>query len=394
MAQTKFIAKDGTEVHMDVNVQMYRRAAEMGISPRVLFNRMAEQAAESNGGVARQFGDAFEQAILAEGFIADAKLGQTPMTFGQIMNAELRSNTTRAPSGDDTTTAARVLYPQVILETVILNQNVMNDGFLGNFNSWMAETVNVTSSRVDQPIIDFKSSEDAPSGRGAQLSAPPTMMEITLGQTSHTIPTYGIGLMVSKEAMEAATLDLMAIAINRQSTGERIRMAHDQMNSIINGDADRNMAPLRARKFSEFDASNNGRFTKRGWLKMLRQDRFKYTRDTGLLTFDTACDMDDVLTAGIKQGPDAHKIQAPFNGLNMSMTNPKLFDLEDNILGSANRIVLFDKSCAMRRIVNVSAEYEAIEEMVMRKGTGFRIDHGEIVTRIFDEAILVVDVNV
>ena len=389
-----FLAADGQMCSIEAGHQLYAEAAKKGISPRHLINRKAEEAAVDHGGVARKHGDAFTQAVVDSGLVSDALLGEQSLTFGQLMSAEFNSSTTRAPSGDDTTTAAQVLYPQVILEAIIKNANVNDEGFLAKYGKLFADTQNVTSARIDQPIINMKSSEDAPSGRTAQLAAPPTMMEITIGETSYRIPTEGIGIMVSKEAMEATTLDLMSLAINRQAIGQRIRMAKSQLNSIINGDADRGQFPLKVRKFSEFDSSNGGKFTKRGWLKMLRENRYEYTRTMGLLSFDTAVDMDDVLTDTIKVGPDAHKIQAPFNSINLEVPNPSFIDLDDDIMGSAHRIALFDPSAAMRRIVNVSAEYEGIEDFIMRKATGFRADHGEIATRLFDDAFLIVDLNV
>lgn len=395
VAQIQFLASDGTELAMDISHSIYQEAAKTGINVHQLINRKAQAFAhaEGHGGVSRKHGDAFTQALIASGMITNAKLGEQSMTMSQIMAADFNSSTTRAPSGDDTTTAAQVLYPQTILEAVARNSIVDKEGFLGTFGEFMAETVNVTSARIDTPIINFKSSEDAPSGHTAQLSAPPTMMEITVSETQNRIPTMGIGLMVSKEAMEASTIDLMALAISRQAIGQRVRMAKDQINTIINGDPNQRLSPLKVHKFSEFDASNGGKFTKLGWLKMLRQDRYEWTRTRGLLTFDTAVAMDNALTDSIKVGPDAHKIVAPFQSISMDLPNPAFLDMEDNILGSAGRIVLVDPTAGMRRMVNVSAEYEGIEEFIMRKASGFRADHGELVTRLFDEAFLVVDLN-
>lgn len=388
-----FMAADGTRCTFEAGPQLYSQAAKTGISPRQLINRMAADAARDHGGVATKHGDAYTQAVLDSGLVANHKLGEKAMTFGQLMSADLNVNSTRAPSGDDTTTAAQVLYPMTILEALVQNPTVKDNGFLGNVSKLFADTQNVTTGRVDQPIIRMKSSEDAPSHQTAQLAAPATMMEITLGDRQYRIPSEGIGMMVSQEALEATTLDLMTIAITRQAMGQRIRMAKQQLNGIINGDADLNQKPLKVRKFSEFDPSANGKFTKLGWLKMLRENRYEYTRTRGLLTLDTAVAMDNELTASYKLGPDAHTIQAPFSGIDLDCPNPTFMDLDDDILGSSNRIVLLDPTAAMRRVINISAEYQGIEDFIMRKAKGFRADHGEIALRLFDEAILVVDLN-
>ena len=55
-------------------------------------------------------------------------------------------------------------------------------------------------------------------------------------------------------------------------------------------------------------------------------------------------------------------------------------------------VVGLDSAWALRRYINVSANYEAIESFVLRRAKGFRVDHGEVLTRLFDDAFTVMDI--
>ena len=52
----------------------------------------------------------------------------------------------------------------------------------------------------------------------------------------------------------------------------------------------------------------------------------------------------------------------------------------------ANIFVGLDPRYAIQRFVNVSASYDAIETYVMRRATSFRVDYGEMASRLYDEA--------
>ena len=49
--------------------------------------------------------------------------------------------------------------------------------------------------------------------------------------------------------------------------------------------------------------------------------------------------------------------------------------LPDGVI-PANSFVAFDPSYALQKFINVSASYRAVEEFVMRRGSGLRFDIG------------------
>jgi len=84
-------------------------------------------------------------------------------------------------------------------------------------------------------------------------------------------------------------------------------------------------------------------------------------------------------------GGDSSKIATPFSGMNLDLPIPKMVDFDSDVFGP-NVLVGVDKRNAIQRFVNVSADYSAIEDYVMRRATSFRIDYGEMSTRLYDEA--------
>ena len=77
----------------------------------------------------------------------------------------------------------------------------------------------------------------------------------------------------------------------------------------------------------------------------------------------------------------------------LGMTEPTLTPFDDEVFG-AGILVGLDPRYAIQRFVNVSAAYNGIEEFVMRKATGFRVDYGEMSTRLYDEAWSVLSLEV
>jgi hypothetical protein len=64
------------------------------------------------------------------------------------------------------------------------------------------------------------------------------MISITLSEATKRVPTKSIGLTVSDEALQAATLDLVGLAMTFQSREERIRMIENGLAGMMDGDTD------------------------------------------------------------------------------------------------------------------------------------------------------------
>jgi hypothetical protein len=378
----KYIANEGgkqVEKELDANVQLYQAAASAGMDLR---QYIRTQCADWDV----TMGDPIDQMMTNAGMMDGATRTGPALTMAQ-MSGMTQADGFRRPDGSDGSLGARLLYPQLILET--MNANVLRDDgsdILSIWESFIATSRNLNGQMAQQPIIDTSAPEGSRSGRIVQMALPETMVSITTGQKSYKIPTNSIGLMIANEAMAATTIDLVRIVMEAQSRGDKIRRVGEQLKSMVLGDTDLDMDPLEIIKASFFDPSitTDGVITKKAYIKWLFSKR-KTANITQVLTdIDTALAVDDGL-APKNTGTDNSKIVTPWAGMNLGLTQPRLTPFEPDMFG-AGLLVGFDPRYAIQRMVNISAAYDGIEEFVMRKATGFRVDYGEMATRLYDEA--------
>jgi len=381
----KYMAiEDGKQVEksLDGAVEIYKAAADNGMDLR---QYMRTQAV----GCDYSLGDPIDQMMSNAGLNDShpaAKFKMPALTMSQLAGMTTAEGF-RRPDGSDNSLGARLLYPQMILETLSMDAR-RNDGsdILPIWESLIALTRNLNGQKADQPIIDTRAPEGSRSGRIVQLAEPETMVSITTGERSFRIPTNSIGLLISNEAMAATTIDLVRVVMTKQARGDRIRRVGEQLRSMVLGDVDLNMEALPVLKVSDFDSSitQDGVITKRAYIKWLHS-----VQDTGAITrvltdIDTALDVDEGL-APTHTGVDNSKILTPWGGTNLAIPQPTVVPVKTDVFG-AGILVGVDPSAAIQRFINVSAAYDAIEEYVMRKATGFRVDYGEMATRLYDDA--------
>lgn len=374
----KYMGDDGKAKKFECDVDVYEKAAKSGQTLRQYMRTVIHDADESKGHVLDQ--------MMTAAAMNDGTLGfGSAMTMAEI--AGMADSSFRRNDGADNSLGARLLFPQVILETINANQ-FRDDGsdILSIWNTLVATTRNINGTKADQPIIDYSAPEESRSGRIAQLAEPETMINITTGEKSIRIPTYSVGLHISDEAMAATTIDLVRIVMEAQARGNRIRTVNEQLQALVKGDVDRGIAALPVKKIGIYDAAitTNGTLTKRAYIKWLHDVQERANISTVLTDIDTAISIDDALLPKVV-GVDASKIATPWGGLNLGLTQPRIIPFKAEVFG-ASMLVALDPRYAIQRFVNISASYNAIQEYVMRKSTAFRVDYGEMATRLFDEA--------
>ena len=127
----------------------------------------------------------------------------------------------------------------------------------------------------------------------------------------------------------------------------------------------------------------------------LKADQSIFRQDANFLYLtgiDEALLVDEQLLPRIT-GADSAKIATPFGGVDFGIPTPRFMTFDQSVFG-AGILVGLDPRYAIQRFVNISASYDAIEKYVMRKATGFRVDHGEMATRLHDEAWSVLSLSV
>jgi len=379
--------KNGSELKtFEVDESIYRKAAEKNMTLR---QYMKATLTDTD----YDYGEPMDQVMAGSGLLQDKQLGMPSLTAKDLQEGVVAADKLRSPDGNDTSLGARLLYPQLILET--MQEHLHDDGsdILAKYAEMVSVTRNVGGKKVDQPLIDTTAPEGSRSGDIAELAEPETMVTITTGDRSYRIPTKSIGLLISDEAMEATTIDLVRVVMEAQARGERIAMVENQLRALVYGDADRGIDPLPVKNISQFDSSisSNGTITKRAYIKWLRENYRLREISHVLTSLDTALTVDDQLLPKMT-GTDSSKIMTPFSGMNLDVPIPKMVDFSDDLFG-AGTLVGLDRRNAIQRFVNVNANYDAIEDYVMRRAKAFRVDYGEMATRLYDEAWSVVSLT-
>lgn len=373
--------RDNKDVQMNIDMDLYKRAADSKRDVRV---EARYAASEQNVAWDPSKGDLLDQLYTATGMF-DSKYGGNSPNIKDL-SAQTFANGFRAPDGPGDNSGARLLFPQMVLET--LRANAMSDDggdIISQWNELVAITTNLNGKRADQPIINTSGPEGSRSGRIAQMAEPETMITITTGEKSYRIPTNSIGLTISDEAQEATTIDLVRIVMEAQGRGERIARISEQLKAMVMGDEDLDMAALPQVTAKSFDSTlTAGQISKRAYIKWLKHNGYNANLSRVLTNIDDALDLDEALLP-TKVGPDASKIVSPYGGIDLGIPTPKFMTFDQTLFG-AGVFVGLDPRYAIQRFVNVNANYEAIEKYVMRKATSFRVDYGEMSTRLYDEA--------
>jgi len=322
----------------------------------------------------------------------DRETGIQPPSMKSVLdgNAQIMAGPLVRNDGSDRHgISGRLLFPQVILELVAANLTENKDDFLSGYDRMVGIDTSVTSPRVDQPTIDVTAPEGSRSQPIAQLAEPATMVSITLSEKSFAIPTKSIGLLVSDQALQATTLDLVGLTMSAQARGERIYMVEEQLGAMINGDVDWGETALSAITAQSLDAAitTAGDITQKAWIHYLRDDYRKMTIDAIMCDIDTALAIESRTNKPTvnTDDPNSPRIDALFSIENMALPRPRILLLDSSFIG-ANTIVGIDSRYAIRRVTNVSAAYEAIEQWVMRRATAFRVDYGEMSKKLYTEA--------
>jgi len=369
-----------------VSLEDYKQAEEQSLTLPQLINRKYETAEGAPS--------AWEQMLVTSGIFMgeDSTYGIRTPTLKQILEPGAQLNAIVRPDGSQSRTpSGRLLFPAVMIDMVESELRTNHDSYTGAFNSMVAFTRSVATNKYEQVVIDHSAPRAARGQPISQLSRPDRMLTLRTSDRVFTMPTYSIGIEISREAMSASTLDLVGLAIREHSLEERAAVIDRDIVAMVDGDVDAGMSALPSITLQSVDASANaiGLVTQRAWVKFLRRNWKKLT------ITDVICDIDTYLAIENRQGrPTKEHEPAVDERLN---TIPRImlpgipdsvrfFITEDSILG-ANTFVGLDRSKAIRKMVYSGADYSAIEEFVLRKSMAMRMDWSERYERAgYDQA--------
>lgn len=365
------------EVEVPVSLEDYKEAEEKGLSFSQLMNRKYPTD------VARH-GTAFHQLMASSGLVVSENnmYGLRPPTLKDIFDgkAELNGSIVRPDGSQRNTPAGRLLFPAVLIDlledSLRENKESYNTAFLG----MVAQTRSVNSPRYDQVIIDFSKPRAARGAPISQLSEPTRMLTVTTSSVQRSMPTYSLGMEISREALQAATLDLIGLAVREHAIEERSQQLMDDFVGIVNGDVDAGEVGLAAvtNTAVSYDPAATAGISHRAWVKYLRNGWRKRNITHAVCDIDSYLDIEsraNRITAQNQTGFDERVNPIPTILLS-GVGGVNVFTTEGSPFGT-RKIVGLDSTKALRRVIYAGAAYNAVEEFVMRKSTAMRMDWAE-----------------
>lgn len=395
--ETTFKLRDhkGNFVEVPFHAREYVDASQMGLTLSQYLTRKYGKDTDET-----RFGSVVGQFMASAGMFLgeDYATGIKPPTMKAVTTDGIQiSAITRNDGTSNTTPSGRLLFPEIIMRTIESELRTSQDDFLAGWESMIAQTQSIQGPKFEQPIINVTAPEAQASNPISQLAEPDALVSITVSETSHTITTKSIGLLISDQAQQATTLDLVSLILSAQARGERVRNVSEHISGIVAGDADRGMTALSTFKAQTLDSAitNAGEITHKAWIKYLRQNYRKMSINRIITTLDVAFAIE---ARSGKPQRDTVFVNGDNFPIDMSVDNlsinaPNVLIVDDGVV-AANTIVGLDSRYAIRRVINAQAPYSAIEQYLMRRATGFRVDYGEFSHRLFDDAFSVMTLTV
>jgi hypothetical protein len=386
-----FVDSSGSQQEVNAEIDIYRAAAEANLSLSQYLDR--EYPAD------RERGSTFEQFMMSAGMFLnhDRGLGINPPTMADVLNGTTKismGSIVRNDGAQRHTPSGRLLFPEIILQNIAATlYGDEGRGFIAGFNSAIATTQNVNSPLVDQPVISTAAPRAVSSQPVAQLAEPPSMVTITTSEKAYRIPTHSIGLAISEQAERAASLDLVNLSMNAQALSQLKADYLGYLSAIINGDTDVDpsaTSALTAVTAQSLDATNDatGDLSHLAWIQWL------YSEDDVISISHVFADVIRAITIETRTGRPVvttdrntdGRINVEMTTNNLNLSPPRLVITPTATIG-ANMILGVDSRYAMRKLINVAASYEGIENFVMRRSRALRADYGVSVHRLQSQAL-------
>lgn len=375
-----FIGADGKQQDVQLTSNIWLEASDLGITVPQYINRKFPTTSDAKGST-------FEQMCASSGLIVsrDREFGTRPPTLGAVLDGRAILSGASVAEADP---ASRILFPAVIMEMIESKLAVDRQTDPNAFDEMVGMETSVTSSRIEQPIINLTRAEGARAKAISQLAKPDQMMTITTSNTSKKIPVFSLGLQVSDQALQATTLDFVSMVVSRQAEVERNARVYEYLLGLLNGDADEGTSALAQVKAVTYDATiaAAGALSKKALILWLVNNYFTRRISHVVCDIDAALVLGDLLATTNTNQQVPGSLAPQFRLMNRALSELSIFVTEESASWPANTLMGLDKRNAIHRIRNTAASYSAIESFVLRRATELRFDFSEMVVRLFEDA--------
>lgn len=376
---------------------IYKEAHDANLSLAQFINRKFADADA-------KIGDAFTQLCASEGLALAGKnaYGLRSATVAEVLDGtyNVLGNANSKDQGSPFGPASRILFPAAIV--AMIESQVLKDYDTDTvvFKDLIAAEQSVGTENFIQPVIDYQTANgpmQAKAQRVSQFALPPNMLRFGTSERNKSLPTYGIGIEFSQQALKATTLDILALTLNRFLLVEKDARVYAYLSSIFAGDSDLNTGAVASVATNTLDSgAAAGTVTHKAWVKFLARKR-KLRRITHVIG-----DIDSYLKVESRTGrpgsnnydPTLSRIdpQAVADSRQTGFGNDvKWFIVDAAAEGGpvpANTIWALDATKGIVRVSNTSASYTAAETFVLRRSETMVMHWSEDVYRMFGDADL------
>lgn len=394
--------KSGERIDTGLTPDVYAEAQDAHLSVPQFINAKFEKDANPD------FGTPFEQACASVGLVLPNKptnakrafVDRSPLLADILDGKSMAANTEQkgAPFGGQ----ARSLFPAFMIaniEDAMQPDRVTDDAL---FRKMAATTVPVTGSTYLQPVLSYQNAGGANTGafgakaaRVTQMSQVPTVLFLTTSERARNIPTYGIGVEMSDDALKNTTLDLFQLTVNRFFSIEKDARVYGYMSNLFAGDLDQNTGAVTAVTSTTLNgAATSGVMTHKAWLKFLARKR-KFRKITVCIA-----DLDTYMKVEARTGrpgsnnydPTLARIDPQANVINNTFGGDVQWLIVEAATDGgpvpANTIWAMDETQAFYFVSNTTADYRATQEFVLRRSTSFVTHWAEEICRLWGDTEL------
>lgn len=297
---------------------------------------------------------------------------------------------------------SRALFPAAVIQLIedsIQPDRVTDDNV---FRGMIATSISVGTDTFMQPVVSYagvggpnNGTNGARAQRITQLSGTPMILRLTTSDRFRTLPTYGIGMEMSDQAMKSTTLDLVALTMNRFMQIERDARVYTYLSNVFAGDSDHNTGAVSAVTTTSLDsAASGGVVTHKAWVKFLARNRKKrkITHCVGDINAYLAVEGRTGRPGTTAYDPRLATIDPQAQAMNVTFGGDvRWFIVDEATAGGpvpANTVWALDAAQALMMVNNVSADYTATEQFVLRRSSAIAVHWGEECFRLYGDSDL------
>lgn len=339
-------------------------------------------------------GPAYDQVLascgLTLGHSAQNVFGIRPPTVAEMLDGGFSASNVK-DNANPFGVASRSLFPYAVIDAVEdkKKRDYETDSMM--FDGMVANTLAIASEAFEQPVISYDTPngpEQAKAQRIAQFSMPPRVMRFSTADRIRKLPTYGIMMEFSQQALRASTLDLVGLTLSRYMQVEKDQRVYNYLSSLFAGDSDMNTGAVSAVTTTALDAAaTGGVVTHKAWLKFLARNR-KYRKITHVIG-----DIDAYMAVESRTGrpgsnnydPTLARIDPQAVAANVGFGNDVKWFIVDSAADGgpvpAGTVWAIDATDAITRVTNTSANYQAAESFALRRSESLVVHWSEEVYR-------------